>query len=388
MTSPFHSLPVPKPDPIFALTAEAQKAGPGAINGTIGVFMDEDARVAIFPSVAKAVKEVASELPGERFPYPPLLGLPEFRSSVCKLIVGSRPLLTPAIATTAGTGAIAVNLRLLKMLISTLDIYLPTPAWANHPPPCIDAGLTVVEVPYLVDGRASIDALVETIKKRKGKGSFGVLLQVACHNPTGLDYSREDWRSLAAFLAKQPCVALLDFAYQGFKDEPETETERILDFVDAGVTSLVSWSAAKNHSIYSLRAGLACAIVPDQQAQVAVEGTYSMITRRLHSAAATLGQKVVARVQEKFQVEWRADLRHARAVMQEKRRLMLEGLPEKFQSSLRGYGMFAMLPLTEAQVVRLKQDKVYLTLDGRVNIAGIPLQRMAEFCEKVRGVSM
>ncbi len=113
-----------------------------------------------------------------------------------------------------------------------------------------------------------------------------------------------------------------------------------------------------------------------------------MITRRIHSAAATTGQRVVARVQEKYTDEWRADLQEARRIMREKRELMRKHLPSDFQDSLRGYGMFAMLPLNESQVVELKEKhNVYLTLDGRINIAGIPLNRIWELCEKIKKVS-
>jgi aspartate/tyrosine/aromatic aminotransferase len=387
MQHPFSSLPSPKPDPLFAIAAEANRAGPTAINGTIGVYMDEDGKVAVFPSVARAVADIAVRLPSETFGYPPLLGLPEFRTSVERLLFSGRREHIASIATTAGTGALAVNLRLLKMLTESGDIILPVPAWANHPPPALDAGFAVKEVPYIVDGKPSVEPMLTMLKKRKDKQSFGVLLQVSCHNPTGIDFTSEEWLSLATFLAAQPCTVLLDFAYQGFKHEPEEDAKALSVFIDAGVPTLVSWSAAKNHSIYSARAGLACAVVPDEATKNVVEGTYSMITRRLHSAAPTFGQSIVARVQQHYAKEWLADLRMARGVMKQKRDLLLEKLPPSFHASLRGYGMFAVLPLTEKQIIRLKTEhNTFLTLDGRINIAGIPLKRIAELGGKIAQV--
>jgi len=385
--NPFNLLPPPKPDPIFAVTAEALAAGPSAINGTIGVFMDEEGKTMLFPSVARAITDIASGFPSERYGYPPLLGLSEFRSSVERLIFADRKEAIASIATTAGTGALAVNLRLLRLLAESGEIYLPTPTWANHPPPCTDAGFRIHKVPYLVDGKASAQPLMDALKKRNGKNSFAVLLQVSCHNPTGLDLTPDAWKELAVFLAKEPCTALLDFAYQGFKGEPEEDARDIEVFLEAGVPTLISWSAAKNHSIYSLRTGLACAVVPDEATKRTVEGTYSMITRRLHSAAATFGQRVVARVQERYPDQWREDLRLARETMQRKRQRMKEHLPESFHPALAGFGMFAMLPLSGEQIVRLKKEhSVFLTLDGRINIAGIPLARVDELCEKIRKV--
>jgi aromatic-amino-acid transaminase len=382
----FSSLPAPTPDPIFSATAEALAAGPTAINGTIGVYMDEEGNTLMFPSVKKAITDCARDFPTARFGYPPLLGLPEFRSVVTRLMFGEHSPFVASIATTAGTGSLAVNLRLLRMLAESGEIYLPVPAWVNHSPPSLDAGFVVKEVPYLVEGHPDIAPLCDAIKRRKGKKGFGLLLQVGCNNPTGLDYSDDDWQRLIANLAGRSCTVLLDFAYQGLKNEPEEDASVIRRFVEAKVPILVSWSASKNHSIYSLRTGLACAVVPDEATRKAVEGRYSMITRRLHSAATTIGQIVVARVQQHYAQEWHQDLLDARRMLSKKRTLLREHLPKDFQTSLAGYGMFAMLPLSSKQVERLKQEKVFLTPDGRINIAGIPLARIEELCLKVMNV--
>ena len=49
--------------------------------------------------------------------------------------------------------------------------------------------------------------------------------------------------------------------------------------------------------------------------------------------------------------------------------------------------MFAVLPLTEEQIIRLKTEhNTFLTLDGRINIAGIPLKRITELGEKIARV--
>jgi aspartate/tyrosine/aromatic aminotransferase len=84
---------------------------------------------------------------------------------------------------------------------------------------------------------------------------------------------------------------------------------------------------------------------------------------------------------------WRADLKEARQILTRKRQIMLKMLPRQFEASLKGYGMFAMLPLTVDQVNRLKHEhKVFVLLDGRINIGGIPEARIAELCEKIQSV--
>ena len=382
-TSPFSLLPAAKPDPIFSILAEAIACGKEGINCTAGVLTDEDGQVSLLPSVAKAIADISRKLTIQRFGYPPLLGLATYQASVHRLLFGEmHPWHVSSIATTGGTGALAVNLRLMKSLLKSGRLLLPTPAWANHEPPALAANLEVVSVPYLEDGIASVTALLEQI--RNENGDFGILLQVGCHNPTGLDLTDDQWGELLDVLKGKNCVVLLDSAYQGLKDKPEKDREPIDRFLQAGIPILITWSAAKNHSIYALRTGLACAVLPSADLIASIDGHYSRITRQIHSASATIGQMVVARTQEAYQEEWRADLRTARASVAHKRSLMQESLPELFRSSLKGFGMFALLPLSVDQIRRLKNEhKVFMTEDGRINIAGIPNARIKEFCEKV-----
>ncbi len=387
MNTFFSTLPHPKPDPLFAIAAEAGRAGPDAINGTLGIYMDEDGKPLVLSSVGMAIAELQKDLRLFNYSYPPLNGLPGFRDSVTRLLIGSRKAHVASIASTGGTGALAINLRLLRMMLGGGDvpIILPTPAWANHFPVCKWAGLDVVEAPYLEDKKASIAGIVEAARKI-GK-PFGLLLQVGCHNPTGLDLDQDQMKELIAGLQKLSCVLLLDFAYQGFKDEPEVDAELIGDCIDAGLSTLVTWSASKNHSIYGLRTGLAAAIVSSEEECGKVDGTYSTITRGLHSAAPTFGQAIVALTQMKFGKQWRDDLRAARELMQRKRELLVKNLPDSFHASLSGFGMFAMLPLSSDQVTRLKvKENVFLPLDGRINIAGIPERRIGELCRKITKV--
>lgn len=387
MPSPFSRLPVPKPDPLFAIAAEAEAAGAEAINGTLGIFMDEEGKPLVFPSVIQILAHLEKHLQGFNYSYPLLTGLPKYRDAVTKLICQDDREVIASIASTGGTGALAINLRLMKMILGegNNDVLLPSPAWGNHPPVCKWAGFNVVETPYIHEGKASVDGVIETVKKCEKP--FGILLQVGCHNPTGLDFDREQWADLLDALQKKECVVLLDFAYQGFKNEPEADAEPIRMCRERNLTTLVTWSASKNHSIYGLRTGLAAAFVKDATEKKTVEGTYSGISRGLHSAAPTFGQAIVALVQARCEDAWRSDLRDARAIMKRKRELMLEHLPNSFHHSLSGYGMFAMLPLTVDQVNKLKHDhKVFLLLDGRINIGGIPEAKIKDLCEKIVAV--
>jgi len=387
MFSPFSKLPVPKPDPLFAIGTEARLAGPTAINGTLGVVMDEEGNPVLFPSVCRALESIAKQLPSGNYSYPKLTGLDEYRAAVEALLPRQDGMHVASIASTGGTGGLAINLRLMRMMLGDSDptVILPVPAWGNHPPPCKAAGLRIIEVPYLEDGAASIQGILDAVKK-EGR-PVGLLVQVGCHNPTGLDFSPKQWDELAATLAGQEVMTLLDCAYQGFIGEPIEDIEPIRKFLSHGIPSLVVWSASKNHTIYGLRTGLAAAYVPDKTLLSTVEGHYSSITRMLHSASATFGQSVVVKVQSELKNEWLQDLSRTRVIINRKRASMTALLPDDFKKALRGHGMFAQFPLNESQIHRLKiEHAVYMTLDGRLNIAGIPDARIDELCQKIAAV--
>lgn len=347
--------------------------------------MDEEGKKLVLPSVSRAAQSIAAELEGKSFGYGHLLGLPEFRDGVHRLILGHQSALLASIAATGGTGAIAINLRLLKKMHEDITVILPTPAWANHLPLLKATPMHFLEVPYFANDIPTIEGIADGLKNINGP--VAILLQVGCHNPTGLDFTVDQWKELAPILAKHQCSVLLDLAYQGLASIPEEDAEPLHIVRRNGVTTLVSWSASKNHSLYSERTGLAAAFVPDETTKATVEGHYSSITRGIHSASATFGQSIVAAVQKQFYKEWLQDLAEVRAILSAKRTALMQALPKRFETALRGHGMFAMLPLGAEKVARLKnEEKVFMTGDGRINIAGIPLNRMQELGERIRRV--
>lgn len=381
----FPPLPPSKPDPIFSVALAARAAGPTAINGTIGMFMDEKGGVLTFPSVRSAITDITQQLQTASFGYGSLLGLPEFRTSVEKLMFGNASLHLATIASTAGTGAVALNLRLAKLMHPDVTIVLSTPSWINHIPLIRAIGLPYVEVPHVREGTATIDELMTAL--RTTKGQLCVLLQAGCHNPTGLDYAPQQWKDIYAEMQERNAITLLDLAYQGFHRTPTEDTEPIHLSMKAGLTTLVSWSASKNHSLYSERVGLALATVPNERTRVEVEGHYSTFSRGMHSASARFGQMVVARVQQQYKQQWLLDLAAARAMLEKKRAILRTTLPDDMQPFVSGNGMFALLPLTKKEIHRLrKEELVFFTDDGRINIAGIPLSRLEEMAGKIQKV--
>ena len=99
----------PADDPIFALNREAtqrRQRGESIVNATVGALLDDDGKLAILPTAARAVHEVP---PVEWATYAPIAGTPDFlRAVVDDLLAGEPELRRVAIAaaTPGGSGAL------------------------------------------------------------------------------------------------------------------------------------------------------------------------------------------------------------------------------------------------------------------------------------------
>jgi len=381
-SSPFSRLPPAPVDPVFAIASEAASAGEGTIDATVGMLLDEAGMPFVLPSVRRAVESLSPSLRQGNFAYPPLLGLPEFRSSVTQLIFGSRTDSIASIATTGGTGAVTLHLKFLKRL-GIHEVILPVPSWPNHRRLIESLGCTVHEVPYLERGVATTGGMLEALSS--SGTPCGILLQACGHNPTGLDFTNEQWREFATFLRSKEHVVLLDLAYQGLVRGVEEDAVPARLLRDAGVPLLVAWSASKNHSIYGLRTGLACAVASDPAQREALERHFMILTREMHSAAPVTGQQIVILVQQEHADQWRTDLKDLRVVIGRKRQRLKDTLP-CFADTLAGAGLYALLPCSSEQILSLKRQKIFLLPDGRINIAGIPDARMEEFTKACRQI--
>ena len=380
MSSLFNALPEPKSDPIFAASQRAKAAGPGAIDGTIGMLLDDSGNPTVLPSVRRAMRELTAQEPDVG--YCPIRGRDAFRESVGRLIGADEH--TASVATTGGTGAMSANAHLLSKMMADASLVVPTPTWANHENIFRAAGVGLQEVPYLDEaGAPTLTHILRAVRLN----ASAVLLHGTCHNPTGLDFSDEQWKTLAEEMAKYGTVAMLDIAYQGLGDEPEKDAAPIATLRAQGVPTLVGWSGAKNHTLYAERPGLAAAMTSNAAEQRKVQGQYSASLRATQSSSPGYAQRLISLVQDERADAWREDVRAVRMLITEKRRVLTELLPEEFAAPLAGKGMFAMLPLSPEQVQRLEHEKVFLLEDGRINIAGIPLARMEELAEKLRNVS-
>ena len=86
------------------------------------------------------------------------------------------------------------------------------PTWANHPKIFENAGFNVCHYDYLSSEGVSLD--FEAMKKSieiETKAGDAILLHGCCHNPTGVDPTKEQWAELLTIVADKGLAAPIRF---------------------------------------------------------------------------------------------------------------------------------------------------------------------------------
>lgn len=275
----------PGDDPIFALNAEAnarRARGEAVVNATLGALLDDTGALAVIPTAARVVREVASS---EWAPYAPIAGSPGFLKAVVDDIAGGRAPLAAraaAVATPGGSGALrhaVANFLEPGQSLLTTSYY-----WGPYQTIADEHDRKVATFPMFRDDGAfdvaALDAAVARLAKEQGR--VLLILNDPCHNPTGYSMSRADWKATVEALARHasqaPITVLLDAAYSAFGPErgiggPIAALEPVFDRVLVSV----AWTASKTFTHYGLRVGalVAFATGPGERDDLAASLTYA-----------------------------------------------------------------------------------------------------------------
>ena len=370
-------------DPILSLV-ETFKKDPRAtkVNLGIGIYYDDAGNIPLLPSVVKAETNLAQHL--EPRPYLPMEGLAAYRSACQNLIFGkdSKALAEKRVATvqTVGaSGALRVGAEFLKKFFPDSEAYVSDPTWDNHRAIFEAAGFTVKTYPYYDNATGSVkfDEMLATLKALP-KHSV-VLLHPCCHNPTGMDLTKDQWRALVPVIKEQQLIAFLDMAYQGFGDNLDDDAYAIRLFADSGLSFFASNSFSKNLSYYGERAGGLQAVCATEEEANRVLGQLKLAIRKMYSSPAYHVSMVTASVMNEAELYtmWEGEVAQMRDRIKAMRQKLYEVLTTKvpgkdFSYLIKQRGMFSYTGLSPEQVDRLREEfGVYLVKSGRMCVAGL-----------------
>ncbi len=367
-------------DPIFSLGA-ACKADDREkkVNLGVGAYKTAEGAPLVLSSVRKAEALLLDR--GLDKSYLQMDGIPEFRSSLLKLLFGHQ---CQAIAehrfasaqTVAGSGALRIAGEFIRAHVSD-TIYLSTPTWANHEPCFLAAGLRTEYYPYYDTKTKGFDfaGMMNTLKEIPA-GSV-VLLQACCHNPTGTDPTFEQWKEICALMKERRLMPLFDAAYQGFGAGLEEDAKVVRHFVSEGHLLMCCISCSKNFGLYGERVGLLGALCSNPAEANRVGSQIKKLIRSNYSNPPLHGARIVTEIlgASELKAEWMEELGNMRTRIQEMRKAFVSQLLAiggEYSFMRNQLGMFSYTGLTGAQVNFLREEHaIYMPQSGRINVAGL-----------------
>jgi len=390
-------------DPIFGIV-ELFRADqrPDKINLAAGVYMDEQGITPILPSVREAESRILSASTTKL--YMPISGDPAYLAAAKTLlfrtvggawgeIESAASERVQMIHTPGGTGAVRLAVDLVSRLRPGAEIWVGEPTWPNHTQIIESARITARRHDWITDDARSLNtsALFDAIAA--AKGGDAMILHGACHNPTGIDPTPEQWSEIAQQIAHRGILPILDFAYQGFGEGLIEDAASLRAFLATGCEVLVASSSSKNFALYNERVGSLAIIGADGAAAASIASHARMAVRTMWSNPPAHGGAIVATIlnDATLRAQWEGEVNAMRNRIKESRATFAAALTAAgagdFSYLLNHHGMFSLLGLTDDQLKRLRDEHaVYLVARGRINMAGLSAAKIPIVAKAVAAV--
>jgi aspartate aminotransferase/aromatic-amino-acid transaminase len=388
----FESLKKATLDKIFVLMAEyAADPRTDKMDLGVGVYKDDRNVTPIMKAVKKAEQRILDTASTKT--YKGVVGNKEFSSAIVDLALGgvvdtSR---IRCVNGAGGTGALMILMHVLGRARPGGRIFISDPSWPNHWPLAENANLVPHTYPYFDPATRAVDfaGMMEVVSSLTSDDVL--LLHGCCHNPTGANLTRDQWDAVTESLERTGAFPLIDLAYLGFGDGLEEDAYGVRKVVSAVPESMVAFSASKNFGLYRERAGVAIAIARDSASADVVSSQMQNIIRGTISQTPDHGAEIVRVILEdkELRAEWEAELTQMRERMNRLRAKLAASIRQKSNSKDFDFiaehsGMFSLLGLPGEVVEKLKtEDGVYMINDSRINVAGIPEDRVDELADKL-----
>lgn len=382
------------PDALLALI-RLHAADPRAdkIDLGVGVYRTETGATPVFAAI-KAAERVLLETQDSKSYLGPE-GDMGFVTALMPHIIGAGdPTMGGRIQgmqTPGGTGAVRLALGMAAKA-GIKRVHMGVPSWPNHAQILADLGLELAPFDHAnSDGTANLDAVLAAING--AASDEAVLLHACCHNPTGIDYTGDQWAAIAAAFAASGTFPIIDSAYQGLGHGMEEDAAGMRAVLAAVPEAFVAHSCDKNFGQYRDRVGAFYVLAKEPGALETAFSNANALARAAwsmppdHGGAAVriiLGDAEMTRL-------WLAELDTMRARMREVRdALAAAGTAGRIDLTPLGTqnGLFSMLPVTKEEVAKLREEHgIYMAASGRINIAGLTRENLPKFIAALAAVA-
>jgi aromatic-amino-acid transaminase len=351
-------------------------ARPGKVDLGVGVYRDETGATPIFRAVKAAEKQLLETQASKAYVGPE--GDPLFLDRLWALTTGEagRGKATAALQTPGGSGALRLAADLMVRM-GVKGIWLGLPSWPNHASIFKAAGLEVITYTFfdVPSQTVQFDRMMAALEG--AAAGDAVLLHASCHNPTGAGLTAEQWATVTELVEKRGLLPLVDIAYQGYGNGLDADAAGLRALLSAVPESLVAVSCSKSFGLYRERTGAIYAVTGNAETALSVRTNLSALARTSYSMPPDHGAAVVSAIlgDEALKADWMAELETMRLRIVSIRERLAAGLSRRWQvltAIASQEGMFSLLPLEEADVLRLRAEHaIYMPGSGRINIAGL-----------------
>ncbi len=381
------------PDALLALI-RLHAADPRAdkIDLGVGVYRTDDGATPVFRAIKAAEQKLVDEQDSKSYLGPE--GDIGFVNALMPYIFGADATMGGRIAgmqTPGGTGAVRLAVALAQKA-GVKRVHMGVPSWPNHAQIMADIALEVATFDHAeADGSANLDAVLRAI--RSAGPDEAILLHSCCHNPTGVDYTPEQWDAIAAAIAETGIFPIIDSAYQGLGQGLEEDAIGMRMVLARVPEALIAYSCDKNFGMYRDRVGALYMLAERPDGLDAITSNANALARANwsmppdHGAAAV---RLILRDPDLTQV-WLAELDEMRARMRQVRdALAAAGTAGRIDLTPLGLqnGLFSIVPVTKDEVVTLREDHgIYMAASGRINIAGLTMANLPKFIAALEQVA-
>ncbi|OCC22436.1 aromatic amino acid aminotransferase [Croceicoccus estronivorus] len=360
----------------------------------VGVYRTNDGATPVFSAVKAAEQKLVAEQDSKAYLGPE--GDMGFVHALMPYIFGSKdPTMGGRIdgmQVPGGTGGLRLAFALAKR--SGINrIITGTPTWPNHPQILADLEMESVGFSHAGPvGTADMAALRAAIAD--AQPGDAILLHGCCHNPTGIDYTPEEWDEVARLVADSGLLPIIDLAYQGLGRGMDEDAAGLRKVLAAVPEAMICYSCDKNFGLYRDRVGAFYVMGKSAESTVKVLSNGHVLARTNWSQPPDHGAAAVRLVlrDESLTKQWLAELDAMRTRMRDVRKALaaadnrvagLDLAPLAHQN-----GLFSMLALDKDQILAIREKHgVYMAGSGRINVAGLTMGNIQKFIDALADVT-
>ncbi len=373
------------PDALLALI-RLHAADPRAdkIDLGVGVYRTEDGATPVFRAIKAAEQRLVDEQESKSYLGPE--GDVGFVAALMPYIFGADATMGGRLAgmqTPGGTGAVRLAVALAQKA-GARRVHMGMPSWPNHAQIMADIGLEVATFDHAKpDGSANLEAVLGAI--RAAGPDEAILLHSCCHNPTGVDYTADQWAAIADAIAESGTFPIIDSAYQGLGQGMEEDAGGMRAVLARVPEALIAYSCDKNFGMYRDRVGALYMLAETPAGLDAITSNANALARASWSMPPDHGAAAVRLIlrDPDLSAVWLAELDEMRARMRQVRdALAAAGQAGRIDLAPLGSqnGLFSIVPVTKEEVVRLREEHgIYMAASGRINIAGLTMANLPRF---------